>query len=189
MKDYDILAFASEQDFQKWLHAHHENTPGVWVKIAKKGSGVASVDRKQALNVALCYGWIDGQAKSLDTNYYLQKFTPRRPRSMWSKINVGLVTQLIAEGKMQPAGQAEIDKAKADGRWEAAYDPPSTMAVPDELIVALKENPKAKLAFDGLNKTNRFAIVWRVQTAKKPETRAARIEKFIGMLERGEKIY
>lgn len=189
MKEYEILPFENEQAFKKWLHKHYADTQGVWLKIAKKTSDIASIDRKQALNVALCYGWIDGQAKSVDENYYLQKFTPRRARSMWSKVNIGLVTQLSAEGKMQPAGQAAIDEAKADGRWEAAYNPPSTSVVPPEFIAALATRPKAKAVFETLNKTNRFAITWRIETARKPETRASRIEKIIAMLERGEKLH
>lgn len=186
MKDYEILTFPSEQNFNDWLHAHHADTPGVWLKIAKKTSGIESVDRKQALNVALCYGWIDGQAKPVDEQYYLQKFTPRRARSMWSKVNIGLVTKLIDDGKMQPAGQAAIDEAKADGRWGAAYDPPSTATVPPEFTEALNAHPKAAAFYETLNKTNKFAIAWRIQTARKEETKQRRIEKIIAMLENGE---
>jgi len=186
MKDYEILTFPSEQNFKEWLHVHHANTPGVWLKIAKKASGIKSIDRKQALNVALCYGWIDGQAKTVDEQYYLQKFTPRRARSMWSKVNIKLVAKLIDEGKMQPAGQAAIDEAKADGRWDAAYDPPSTATVPPEFIEALNAHPKAAAFYETLNKTNKFAIAWRIQTARKEETKQRRIEKIIAMLESGE---
>jgi uncharacterized protein YdeI (YjbR/CyaY-like superfamily) len=187
MKDYEILAFKDEDAFRVWLHENHARVPGIWLKIAKKDSGIASINRSQALLVALCYGWIDGQAKTIDETYYMQKFTPRRARSLWSKINVDLVARLIAEGKMQPAGQAAIDEAKANGRWAAAYDAPSNITVPEELLSALAAHPHAQAFYETLNKTNAYAIILRVQTAIKPETRTKRIKDIIAMLERGEK--
>ena len=186
--DYPVLQFADQKEFETWLHKNH-TTDGVWLKLAKGASGIPSVTRTQALDTALCYGWIDGQSKSVDENFYLQKYTPRRPKSMWSKINIGKVTELIAAGKMQPAGQAAIDAAKADGRWAAAYDSPTTIQMPNDFKAALTEHPKALAFYETLNKTNTYAILWRIQTAKKPETRAARIEKLIAMLERGEKLH
>lgn len=189
MKDYEILSFKDTAAFRAWLHKNHAHVPGIWLKIAKKGSGITSIDRSQALLVALCYGWIDGQAKTIDETYYIQKFTPRRARSLWSKINVDLVTELIAEGKMQPAGQAAIDEAKANGRWAAAYDAPSKTTTPEDLVAALTAHPKAKAFYETLNKTNTYAITMRIQTAVRAETRAKRIKDIIAMLERGEKLY
>jgi len=162
---------------------------GVWLKFAKKASGISSVNYAQALDVALCYGWIDGQSRSLDDTYYLQKFTPRRPKSIWSKVNIAKVEALIAAGRMRPAGQAAIDAAKADGRWDQAYDSPSNTVAPDDLLAALDGHPKAKEFYATLNKTNTYAIIWRLQTAKKPETRANRLGKIITMLENGEKFH
>lgn len=185
--DYEVRAFRDQKAFETWLHANHAKIPGVWAKIAKAASGIRSVNRKQALDVALCYGWIDGQAKSLDDTYYLQKFTPRRARSIWSKINTGLVAELIAAGKMQPAGQAQIDAAKADGRWAAAYGSPTTIEMPDDFKKALAASAKANEFYETLNKSSRYAALWQVQTAIKPETRARRIAKFVAQFERGEK--
>jgi uncharacterized protein YdeI (YjbR/CyaY-like superfamily) len=147
------------------------------------------VRHAEALDVALCFGWIDGQAKAIDEQWYVQRFTPRRKRSMWSKINREKVAALIDAGRMRPAGLAEIERAKADGRWDAAYDSPATSTVPDDLRAALDASPAASEAFDGLSSQNRYAILHRVQTAVKPETRARRIAKFVGMLERGERLY
>jgi len=186
-KDLPVLFFTDQPEWEQWLAEHFTEPNGVWLKFAKKGSGIVSLSYDPALNVALCYGWIDGQTKSLDETYYLQKFTPRRPKSTWSKRNVGIVEQLIKEGKMQPAGQAAIDAAKADGRWDLAYDSASNMTMPKDLQVALDANPKAKAFYETLNKTNNYSILWRIQTAKRPETRAARIEELVAMLERGEK--
>lgn len=186
-QDLPILFFSGQLEWEQWLAEHHAEPTGVWLKFAKKNSGITSLTYDPALSVALCYGWIDGQTKSLDETYYLQKFTPRRPKSTWSKRNVGIVEQLIKDGKMQPAGQAAIDAAKADGRWEQAYDSASNMNMPEDLQAALDANPKAKAFYDTLNKANTYSILWRVQTAKRPETRAARIEKLVAMLERGEK--
>ncbi len=162
---------------------------GVWLKHAKKSSGKKSVSYQEALEEALCYGWIDSQKQSYDTDYFLQRYTPRGPKSIWSKVNVAKAEVLIKVGKMQPAGLAAIESAKQDGRWAAAYDSPSASKVPEDFQAALDKNPKAKQFFETLNKANVYAFCWRVQTAKKPETRAARIEKFIAMLNRGEKLH
>ena len=157
--------------------------------MAKKASGIVTVSYAEALDVALCYGWIDGQKKSFDESYYLQKFTPRRARSMWSQVNRDKVADLVRRGLMQPSGLAEVERAKADGRWEAAYASPSNTVAPDDLLAALAANPKALAFFETLNKTNRYAIVFQVQGAKRPATRATRIAKFVDMCERGEKLY
>ena len=188
-KDLPILFFATEQDWADWLHKNHATSNGVWLKFAKKASGIASVNHATTLDPALCYGWIDGQTKSLDDTFYLQKYTPRRPKSIWSKINIGKVEKLIADGKMQPAGQAVIEAAKADGRWDQAYDSPANITIPDDFQAVLDANPKAKAFYATLNKTNSYAILWSIATAKKPETRQRRIDKYIDMLNRGEKIH
>jgi uncharacterized protein YdeI (YjbR/CyaY-like superfamily) len=161
----------------------------VWLRFAKKGSKAVTASRADALEVALCYGWIDGQARSQDDDYWLQRFTPRTRRSKWSKINREAVAALIREGKMRPAGMAAVEAAQADGRWDAAYAPPSSIEAPEDLLIALKQNAKAEAFFQSLNAQNRYAILYRIQDAKRPETRTRRIEKFVGMLERGEKIH
>lgn len=180
--------FADASAWEHWLERHSQS-PGVWLKIAKKDAGIPSVTYTEALDVALCHGWIDGQKKAFDARFFLQRFTPRRARSTWSKINVARIEALVAAGRMRPAGLREVDAAKADGRWEAAYDGSSSMAVPPELEKALAKNRKARAWFDALDRTNRYAICWRVQTAVKPETRRARVEKLVAMLARGEKIH
>lgn len=189
LKDLPVLLFATQNDWHAWLKNNHSQPQGVWLKHAKKSSGKTSVSYQEALEAALCYGWIDSQKQAYDSDYYLQKFTPRGPKSIWSKINVTKAESLIALGKIQPSGLAAINAAKQDGRWDAAYDSPSASKVPEDLQAALDKNPKAKQFFETLNKTNTYAFCWRVQTAKKPETRAARIEKFIAMLNRGEKLH
>ena len=187
--DQPVLAFASQAAFETWLEEHHADSDGVWIKIAKQGTGIPSVNRAGALDVALCFGWIDGQAKPIDETHYLQKFTPRRERSKWSKINVGKVTELISSGAMRAAGHAEIERAKADGRWDAAYDSPRTSTVPPDLQAELDNDPEAKAFFDGLSSANRYAILYRLHDAKKPETRARRLEQFVAMLKRGETLH
>ena len=178
-----VVWFANQADWRAWLAAHHDARPeGVWLKIAKKGSDVASVDYPQALEVALCYGWIDGQKKGLDETHWLQRFTPRRSRSIWSKVNRAKADALVEAGEMQPAGLAEMERAKADGRWAAAYDGQRTSAVPDDLAAALAGNAVAREFFATLDSTNRYAILHRLQTAKKPETRARRLAQFVEML-------
>ena len=188
-RDQPVLFFATADEWNTWLSMNHANSSGVWLKFAKKGSGIASVNHDTALHEALCYGWIDGQAYPYEAPFYLQKFTPRRAKSMWSKRNIELVEKLTAEGRMQPAGQAEIDAAKADGRWEQAYDKPSEMTMPDDFAAQLDKHPAAKAFYATLNKTNTYAILWRIQTAKKPETRLARMTKLIAMLNEGKKLH
>ncbi len=185
----EVMGFESAAVFERWLEGASELTQGIWLKLAKKGTGVASVTYAEAVDVALCHGWIDGQAKSVDAVHYLQRFTPRRKKSVWSKINIGKVAVLIANGRMRPGGLAEVERAQADGRWAAAYDGPATMDVPGELAAALEERPQAKAVFESLNKTNRYAMCFRVHTAIKPETKASRVAKVIEMLETGELPY
>src|SRR3954453_10441260 len=187
-KGLPILSFTGQDEFASWLAEHHE-TAGGWIRIAKKGSGIASVDHDGALDIALRYGWIDGTAQRVDDDWYVQKFTPRTKRSRWSKINRDSAERLIAAGLMHPAGQREVDAARADGRWEAAYAGPARSTVPDDLRAALDANPEAAAFFATLTSQNRYAILYRVEEAKRPETRARRIEKFVGMLERGETLY
>lgn len=184
-----IIPFASAADWEAWLEENHAMSDGIWMKLGKKSAKVPSVTYEEAVLVGLCFGWIDGQGKSFDAEWHLQRFTPRRKRSMWSRINRDRAEALIAEGRMRPAGLAAVEAARADGRWDAAYEPPSRMAVPDDLRAALDRSPAAAGMFESLNKTNRFAILHRVTTAVRPETRRNRIEKLVAMLERGEKIY
>ena len=188
-KDLPVLLFPSQEEWHGWLDANHHQPQGVWLKHAKKASGKTSISYQEALEEALSFGWIDSQKQAYDTDFFLQKFTPRGPKSIWSKVNVAKAEALIASGKMQPAGLAAVESAKQDGRWHAAYDSPSKTTVPEDFQAALNKNPAAKQFFETLNKTNVFAFCWRIQTAKKPETRAARIEKFIDMLNRGEKFH
>jgi uncharacterized protein YdeI (YjbR/CyaY-like superfamily) len=187
--ELETRAFTSADEWEAWLREHHDSAPGVWIKFARKGSGIPTVTYLEALHAALCFGWIDGQARAGDESFYVQRFTPRRSRSIWSKRNRDFATALIESGRMQPAGLREVERAKADGRWDAAYDAPSTATVPDDLQAALEANPAAAEFFARLKGQNRYAILHRVQTAKKPETRARRIEKFVAMLARGETLY
>ena len=184
-----ILAFRNREEWEAWLEAEHATSDGVWIKFAKKDSGVPSVVYAEAVESALCFGWIDSLVRSLDDRFYLQKFTPRRSRSKWSQVNRDKATALMGRGRMRPPGLAQVELAKADGRWDAAYAPPAEVTVPEDLQQALDENPKAREFFATLNKSNRFAIVYQLEDAKKPETRARRLEKFVGMLNRGEKLY
>ncbi|MFN8487534.1 MAG: YdeI/OmpD-associated family protein [Caldilineaceae bacterium] len=184
-----ILLFENPQAWATWLAEHQATSPGVWLQIAKKGAGYTSVTYAEALEVALCYGWIDGQKRSHDETSFLQKFTPRSPKSIWSKINRKKAEALIQNGQMQPAGLAAIERAKQNGQWDAAYDSHSNATVPDDFQAALEQNAEAKAFFATLNSNNRYAILFRIQTAKKAETRAKRIEQFVQMLERHEKIY
>jgi uncharacterized protein YdeI (YjbR/CyaY-like superfamily) len=192
MKNPDNLAimpFETQQDWEAWLKEHHDDTKGVWLKIAKKEAGMPSVSYAEALETAICYGWIDGQKASFDVQYWLQKFTPRGPKSIWSKVNCDKATALLAEGRMQPAGIRQVERAKADGRWEAAYESQSKITIPADLQSELDKNQKAKDFFSTLDSANRYAILFRIQTAKKPETRSARIQKFIEMLSNNQKIH
>lgn len=183
------IFFQSAADWEQWLDANHEGARGVWIKVAKKDSGIASVTTAEALEAALCFGWIDSRREALDDDYFLQRYTPRQPRGRWSRINREKVERLIAEGRMRPAGLAEIERAKAEGRWHAAYDGARVATVPDDLRRELDARPAAKAFFDRLSSQNRYAILYRLQDAKKPETRARRLAKFIAMLEAGETIY
>jgi uncharacterized protein YdeI (YjbR/CyaY-like superfamily) len=184
-----MASFASRAEWDAWLAAEHEKSSGVWLKLAKKGSGIESVSQAEAVEAALCYGWIDGQAQSIDENYWLQRFTPRTARSKWSKRNRARAIQLIERGEMKPAGLREVERAKSDGRWHAAYDAPSTATVPDDLRVELQRNPEAREFFASLDSRNRYAILHRIQDAKRPETRARRIAKFVEMLNERQKLY
>ena len=187
--DVPTLAFASARALDEWLARHHSTAAGVWMKLAKKGAGVASVTYAEAIEVALTWGWIDGQKRPHDDRHWLQKLTPRRAGSLWSKINRDKASALIAAGKMQPPGLAEVERARRDGRWDGAYDGARSATVPDDLAAALDRNARAKKRFATLDAANRYAILWRVQTAKKPETRARRIADLVAMLARGEVLH
>ena len=181
--------FKSAKAFEAWLKKHHATSDGLWLQIAKKGADQPSVTYAEAVEIALCWGWIDGHKKSLDDQHFLQRFTPRRARSIWSKINVDKVAALVEAGRMQPAGQAQVDAARADGRWAKAYDGARTATVPDDLQAALDAAPAAKAFFATVNASNRYAVLWRVQTAVKPETRAKRIAQLVEKLARGELLH
>jgi uncharacterized protein YdeI (YjbR/CyaY-like superfamily) len=184
-----IIAFARPRAWADWLALHHASSRGVWMKLAKKATGVASVTYAEALEVALAWGWIDGQKEKFDDAAWLQKFTPRGPRSMWSKINRDKALALIAAGEMQPSGLEEVERAKRDGRWEAAYDPPSRATVPPDLAAALAANARAAAFFATLNAANRYAVLFRIQAVKKAETREKKIAQFVEMLARQEKLH
>ncbi|HEX7256086.1 MAG TPA: YdeI/OmpD-associated family protein [Gaiellaceae bacterium] len=187
--DLPVKPFASAAAWEEWLAQHHGSADGIWLKLAKKGSGIESLTFPEALEAALCHGWIDGQRRGFDDDYYLQRFTPRRARSKWSKINCDSATALIEAGRMRPAGLEQVERAKADGRWDAAYDSPSRIQVPPDLERALVENPRAGELFGRLDSQNRYAILYRIHDAKRPETRARRIEEFVTMLAEGRKPY
>lgn len=187
--DLPTIAFASKADWEDWLEANHETADGVWIKFAKKASGIETVVYAEAVEVALCFGWIDGQANSFDEQWYLQRFTPRRAHSRWSQINRAKAEALIEKGAMRPAGLREIERAKRDGRWEAAYPSPSKIEVPDDLRAALEANPAAAQCFEQLDATNRYAVLYRIHDAKRADTRARRIDGFVAMLARGERIH
>jgi uncharacterized protein YdeI (YjbR/CyaY-like superfamily) len=184
-----IIPFASRDAWGAWLEENHATSDGLWLKFAKKSSGIETVSFAEALDVALCYGWIDSQAGAFDERYWLQRFTPRRPRSKWSKRNRARATKLIEEGRMKPAGLREVERARADGRWEAAYDAQSTAAVPEDFRRELEKNEEAREFFATLNSQNRYAILHRIQDARRPETRARRIEKYVAMLRDQKKLY
>jgi uncharacterized protein YdeI (YjbR/CyaY-like superfamily) len=189
LKELPVVSFPSESAWEKWLLKYHESLAGVWIKFAKKQSGIPTVTYAQALDVALCHGWIDGQVKRLDDSYYLQRFTPRTLRSKWSKINCGKAARLLDAGRMRPAGLKQIEAARADGRWSAAYDSPKNAAVPPDLQAALRANERARKFFQTLDRHNRYAILHRIQDAKRPETRARRIDAFVEMLAKGKKLH
>jgi uncharacterized protein YdeI (YjbR/CyaY-like superfamily) len=187
--DLPIVLFASLEAFEAWLDDNHAASEGLWLKIAKKGSGVQSVTYAEALEVSLCFGWIDSQKRAHDEKHFLQRFTPRRPRGRWSRINRDKAERLIAAGAMRPAGLAEIEAAKADGRWEAAYEGQRSATVPDDLQRELDASPAAAEFFASLDSANRYAIIYRLNDAKRAETRERRLRRFIEMLERGEKFH
>jgi uncharacterized protein YdeI (YjbR/CyaY-like superfamily) len=184
--EFSTIFFQTQKKWRDWLSKNHSSADGIWLRLYKKDSGIKSINHDEALDEALCFGWIDGQAKSYDEESYLQKFTPRRKRSIWSKRNTEKVQQLIKDGKMHASGIAEIEAAKADGRWEKAYDSPSNMKIPDDFLKELSKKPEALAFFNTLNKTNKFSIGWRLQTATKPETREKRIKTIIEMLQQGK---
>ena len=181
-----IQAFASAAEWEQWLAEHHQTEPRLWLQIAKKTSAISTVTYDEALDVALCYGWIDGQRKIYDGEFFLQKFTPRRPGSLWSKRNVAKVSKLIEASCMRHAGLVEVEAAQTDGRWQAAYDSQRTMAIPEDFMSALERNEQAKATFGTLSKSSLYAIGWRLQTARTPETRARRLSALIRSLESGQ---
>lgn len=181
------IEFRTSEAFETWLVKNHNNSTGLWLKFFKKDSGIKTISYAEALDVALCYGWIDGQKKAYDEQAYLQKFCPRREKSIWSKINIGHVERLINEGRMRAGGLKAVEKAKADGSWDKAYDSPSKMTIPEDFLKELSKNKKAEEFFQTLNKTNLFSIGFRLQTAKKQETREKRLKEIIEKLTRGEK--
>ncbi len=183
------LGFSTRTAFEKWLAAHHATSEGLWLRIAKPAAAAKSVTYAEALDVALCYGWIDGQKGAIDENHWRQRFTPRRPSSKWSKINCAKAEALIAAGRMKPPGLAQVEAARKNGAWEAAYAGQRTAEVPDDLAAAIAANPRASAAFAAIDRRNRYAILYRVGDAKRAETRAARIEKFVAMLAKGDKLY
>jgi uncharacterized protein YdeI (YjbR/CyaY-like superfamily) len=179
----EVIAFRDAAEFEIWLSEHVDHTAGVWIKIAKKGSGIASLTDDEAVDVGLCYGWISGQRKGFDELYYLQKYVPRRPRSHWSQVTVRKVEELTVAGRMRPPGFAEVEAARADGRWEAAYESQKEATVPPDLAAALAESPQAAAAFDSLSKTERYAVILDIVTTRNPRTRAAHVSKAITALE------
>jgi uncharacterized protein YdeI (YjbR/CyaY-like superfamily) len=187
--DLPVVEFATRAEWATWLAAEHAASAGVWLKIARKDGGAESVSYSDALDVALCHGWIDGQKDRLDERFWLQRFTPRTPRSRWSKRNRERAEALIGSGEMAPAGTREIERARADGRWEAAYDSHSTATVPDDLQAELDRNAAAREFFAALDSTNRYAILYRIQEARRPDTRARRIAKYVAMLSEGRRIH
>jgi uncharacterized protein YdeI (YjbR/CyaY-like superfamily) len=183
--DLPVLTFPDQAAFEAWLQAEHTTAPGCYVKLAKKGAGVPSLTRDEMVESLLCFGWIDGRANSVDEHWYLTRITPRRPRSVWSQKNVGIVAALVAAGRMRPAGLAQVEAAQADGRWDRAYAGPATMTVPGDLDAALDAEPAAREAFAALDAQNRYSVLWRVQTAATPATRAKRITALVQMLAEG----
>jgi uncharacterized protein YdeI (YjbR/CyaY-like superfamily) len=187
--DLPVLLFDSQQKFADWLAEQHNRSAGIWLKLTKKGADFPSVTYDEAVETGLCYGWIDSQKKGFDESYWLQRFTPRKPKSIWSRINREKAEQLIASGQMRPAGLAAIELAMQNGRWDAAYDSQGRITVPTDFQAELDKNPKAKSFFERLDSANRYAILFRLQTVRKAETRAKRIRQFVGMMEQGEKIH
>lgn len=185
----NTIIFKSPEEFNNWLSENHSCSNGVWIRSFKKDSGIKSLTHDEALDEALCFGWIDGQAKKYDENSWIQKFTPRRVRSIWSKRNIERVEELIKTSKMKPSGLKAINEAKKNGRWENAYDSPGNMKVPEDFLKEISGNKKSLKFFESLNRTDKYSIVWRLQTAKKPETRVRRMKKILDMLSKGEKFH
>jgi uncharacterized protein YdeI (YjbR/CyaY-like superfamily) len=184
-----VIPFATQELWEQWLEKNHAESTGIWIQFFKKGSGIASVNYAEALDAALCYGWIDAQLKSIDALCYKQHFTPRRPKSIWSKRNIEHIDRLSKEGRMKPAGLREAEAAKADGRWDVAYDSQSNITEPEDFLAELKKDKKAFDFYEALNKANKYAICWRLQTAKRPETRDKRKKEILDMLAREEKFH
>jgi uncharacterized protein YdeI (YjbR/CyaY-like superfamily) len=184
-----IVAFKDLAALERWLEAQPANSPGLWIKLAKAGSGIASVTKAEAIDAALCHGWIDGQLDKYDDAFWLIRFTPRKARSKWSQVNRARAEELIEAGRMRPEGLAQIEAARGDGRWDAAYAPASKAQVPRDFQAALDQSPEAAAFFATLTGANRYAILYRIETAKKPETRARKIATFIAMIERGETVH
>ncbi len=184
-----IMSFETQQDWEAWLKENHTDSRGIWLKIAKKGALTPSVSYAEALDSALCYGWIDGQKAASDDKYWLQKFTPRTAKSIWSKVNCGKAEALIAEGRMQPEGLRQVELARSDGRWERAYESQSKITIPDDFQSELDKNPQAQDFFNTLDSANRYAFLFRIHAAKKPETRSAKIQKFVEMLNQQQKLH
>jgi uncharacterized protein YdeI (YjbR/CyaY-like superfamily) len=187
--DLKIIHFKTIKELEKWLEKNHTKSEGIWLHFFKKDSGIKSINWSDAVEAGLCYGWIDGQANPYDSKSYIQKFTPRRAKSIWSKRNTEKAEALMKEGRMKKAGLQQIELAKANGRWTKAYDSPKNMKVPDDFLQQLSKNKKAKIFFDGLNKANQYAIAWRLQTAKKPETRERRLKMILEMMREGKKFH
>jgi uncharacterized protein YdeI (YjbR/CyaY-like superfamily) len=185
----EVLHFDDACTWESWLVTHYQKQEGIWLKIAKKNSGISSVSYTEALDIALCYGWIDSQGKPYDEAYSLRKFTPRRPKSLWSRVNVKRVEALLEAGRMREPGLKEMEAAKADGRWKLAYESQKNAIVPPDFTAALDQNERAKSFFEALNKTNRYAFIWRITTAKNPELRRSRIQEYVAMLQEGEKFH
>ena len=183
------LTFKDQDTWFSWLRTNHDESTGVWLRIARKGAGAKSISYLEAVEAALCFGWIDGQKKSDDEHHWLQRFTPRSAKSIWSKINREKAIRLMEAGKMRAAGLREVERAKRDGRWEGAYDSPKGASIPNDLQAALDKAPKAKAFFATLDSRNRYAVLFRIQTARKSETRARRIKEFVQMLSRREKFH
>ncbi|AYD46676.1 YdeI/OmpD-associated family protein [Arachidicoccus soli] len=188
-KELSMLSFATQKQFEEWLAKYFDKEEGLWLRLYKKDSGEKSITYQEALDEALCYGWIDGQLKTYDEQSFLRKFTPRRPKSIWSKRNMEHIERLTSLGKMKTSGIEKVEAAKADGNWEAAYDSPSNMTIPEDFLGELEKDKKAKTFFESLNKANKYAIAWRLQTAKKPETRAKRMNVILEMLAKEEKFH
>jgi uncharacterized protein YdeI (YjbR/CyaY-like superfamily) len=189
LDDLPVESFPDRKSWREWLEGNHETSAGLWLKIAKKGSGTRTVSYVEALEEALCFGWIDSQKNGLDADFFLQRFTPRRPRSKWSAINRRKAEELIETGAMQPAGRAEVERARADGRWERAYEGQRKAEVPEDLQAALNADPRARKFFESLDRGNRYAILFRIEDTRRPETRARRIRGFVEMLAQGRKIH